>query len=323
MSGITNPHPSPNEEYTEYPLPIIVTGDRQSLEREATADAHQYDVGLESIQPGPEPERESRIRPSHRVRFRSLSLRRNEHPEDPSERPLLPPADVDVPYPGTITPPAPAHSRQGSGLSNSRTPDEFGESEKQDFAAPMDRSTSARERFRAAGHLLHEKTVRLTERLGRPPDHGEALNASYIPDDFDSGIPLEELQARRAKHDADRVRALENGEDLIEPPASAEAHRLVRQMTMVQDQLRKRKPQSAYQRSGQTTPEGFIKGFAQRRRSSGLSGGSGILSQLLKLQATQTGSSSRAESVITDDSDSETQVSSCLLYTSDAADEMD
>ncbi|CAG8213030.1 unnamed protein product [Penicillium salamii] len=319
MSGITNPHPSPNEEYTEYPLPIIVTADRQSLEREATADAHQYDIGLEGLEPGPEPvldpglpepERNSRMRPSHRVRFRSLSLRRNELAEDPSARPLLPPADVDVPLTGTITPPAPAHSRQGSGLSNMRTPEEYGETEKQDFAPSMDRTTSARERFRAAGHMLHEKTARLTERLGRPPDEGEALNASYIPDDFDSGIPLEELQARRAKHDADRARALENGEDLIEPPASAEAHRLVRSMTMVQDQLRKRKPQSAYQRSGQTTPEGLIKGFAQRRRSSGLSGGSGILSQLLKLQATQTGSSSRASSVITDDSDSETQVSS-------------
>lgn len=318
MSGITNPHPSPNEEYAEYPLPIIVTPDRHSLEREATADAQQYDVGLAAgvqagLQVDPEPERGSRIRPSHRVRFRSLSLRRNELPDDPSARPLLPPADVDVPLAGSITPPAPAHSRQGSGLSTAHSPDEFAQSEKHDFAPTMDRTTSTRERFRAAGHLLHQKTQRLTERLGRPPDEGEALNASYIPDDFDSGIPLEELQARRAKHDADRARALENGEDLIEPPASAEAHRLVRSMTMVQDQLRKRKPQSAYHRggqSGQTTPELLFKGFAQRRRSSGLSGGSGILSQLLKLQATQTGSSSRAESVITDDSDSETQVSS-------------
>lgn len=239
-----------------------------------------------------------------------MSLRRNDSRDDPSEIPLLPPADVGIPLSGTVTPPARALSRRGSGLANVRTPDEFSESEKHDFVPPMDRTTSARDRFRAAGHLLHQKTVRLTERLGRPVDEGEALNASYLPGDFENGLPLEELQSRRAKNDADRARALEDGEQVIEPPASAEAHRLVRSMTMVQDQLRKRKARGAYQRSGQTTPEGLIKGFAQRRRSSGLAGGSGILSQLLKLQATQTGSSSRAESVITDDSDSETQVSS-------------
>ncbi|KAJ5295454.1 hypothetical protein PENANT_c001G01151 [Penicillium antarcticum] len=307
MSGITNPHPSPNEEYAEYPLPIIELsnpGDRQSLEREATADAHHYDT----LEP---PERGIR---SPRVRFRSMSLRRNESRDvtEPSDlsRPLLPPADLsEVPLSGTITPPAPTHSRHGSGLANVRTSDE-NQSEKHDFATDIHRTTSAKDRFRAAGQLLRQKTARLTERLGRPPDEGEALNASYIPDDFDSGIPLEELQARRARHDADRARALENGEELHEPPASAEAHRLVRSMTMVQDQLRKRKPQSAYQRSGQTTPEGLIKDFAQRRRSSGFGGGSGILSQLLKLQASTTGGSSRPESVITDDSDSDTQVSS-------------
>jgi uncharacterized membrane protein YjjP (DUF1212 family) len=243
-----------------------------------------------------------------------MSLRRNESRgvTDASDlsRPLLPPADLsEVPLSGTITPPAPTHSRNGSGLANVRTPDEA-QSEKHDFATDMDRTSSAKNRFKAAGQLLRQKTVRLTERLGRPPDEGEALNASYIPDDFDTGIPLEELQARRARHDADRARALENGEELHEPPASAEAHRLVRSMTMVQDQLRKRKPRGAYQRSGQTTPEGLIKDFAQRRRSSGFGGGSGILSQLLKLQATTTGSYSRPESVITDDSDSDTQVSS-------------
>jgi uncharacterized membrane protein YjjP (DUF1212 family) len=308
MSGITNPHPSPSEEYAEFPLPLIELpnpGDRQSLEREPTANVQQYDTLEPSVDRG--------IRPP-RVRFRSMSLRRNESRDvtDASDlsRPLLPPADVDVPLSGTITPPAPTHSRHGSGLAYGRTPDELNQSEKHDFATDMGRTTSAKDRFRAAGQLLRQKTQRLTERLGRPTDEGEALNASYIPDDFDTGIPLEELQARRARHDADRARALENGEELHEPPASAEAHRLVRSMTMVQDQLRKRKPRGAYQRSGQTTPEGLIKDFAQRRRSSGFSGGSGILAQLLKLQATANGGSSRPESVITDDSDSDTQVSS-------------
>jgi uncharacterized membrane protein YjjP (DUF1212 family) len=129
-----------------------------------------------------------------------------------------------------------------------------------------------------------------------------------LPDDFEGGIPMQELQARRARQDADRLQAIESGETLIEPPPSAEAHRLVRSMNQVQEKL-KRKPQSAYQRSGTSTPEGVIRDFASRRRSSGLAGGSGILSQLLKLHASQT-QSSRPESVITDDSDSDTQVSS-------------
>ncbi|KAJ5374375.1 hypothetical protein N7517_006381 [Penicillium concentricum] len=315
MSGTANPHPSPNEEYaeyTEYPLPTTSNpSDRQSLEREATADANQYDHQYDAR---PEPPASRRDR-SHRVRFRSLSFRRNESASHPSSRPLLPPQDLgEVPLSGTITPPAPTHSRRGSGLAHVHTPDEFSESEKRDVLGhmnnPMDRTTSARDRFRATGQLLRQKTSRLTERLGRPPDEGEPLNASYIPDDLDSGIPLEELQARQARYHADREQALERGESFHEPPPSAEAHRLVRSMTTVQDQLRKRIPRGAYQRSGQTTPENLIKDYTQRRRSSGLAGGSGILSQLLKLQAAQSGSSSRPESVITDDSDSDTQVSS-------------
>ncbi|KAJ5473138.1 hypothetical protein N7475_002704 [Penicillium sp. IBT 31633x] len=320
MSGLTNPHPSPNEEYAEYPLPTTTDLDRQNSQPEVT-NANQesnqdvnrdvnHDVNQHSGRPDTPPESRSR---SHRVRFRSMSLRRNDSSgaSDPSSRPLLLPSDLhEVPLPGTITPPPPTHSRQGSGLANVHTPEQFAQSEKHDVGQDLHRVTSTRDRFKAAGHLLREKTQRLTERLGRPVDDGEALSSSYNPDDFDSGIPLEELQARRAQHEADRARALENGEDLIEPPASAEAHRLVRSMTMAQDQARKRKARPAYQRSGQTTPERLFKGFVQRRRSSGLAGGSGILSQLLKLQASQGGSSSRPESVITDDSDSETQVSS-------------
>ncbi|KAJ5206568.1 hypothetical protein N7472_003016 [Penicillium cf. griseofulvum] len=307
MSGITNPHPSPNEEYadyTEYPLrPSSNPSDRHSLEREATVDVDQYD----QYDTRPEPPASRRDR-SHRVRFRSMSIRRNQSASHPSSRPLLP-ADVsEVPLSGAITPPAPTHSRQGSGLANVHTHDEVSESEKHDVLGHLDRTTSARDRFKATGHRLRQKTSRLTERLGRSIDEGEPLNASFVPDDID--IPLEELQARRARYEADRDQALERGESFHEPPPSAEAHRLVRSMTVVQDQLRKRKPQSAYHRSGQTTPENLIKDFTQRRRSSGMGGGSGILSQLLKLQASQNGSSSRPESVITDDSDSDTQVSS-------------
>ncbi|KAJ5591450.1 uncharacterized protein N7459_001819 [Penicillium hispanicum] len=318
------PFPSPSEEYAEYPLaPPTNPSSRQSLERQDTADAHQYDAGLHEPEPEPvvQPQIEPRLR-SPRVRFHSISHSisnryRPDHADDrrvfsdqsdTSQYPLLPPAELnEVPLSGTVTPPAPAHSRHG--LAGGRHPDELYSaiSEKPD---QVERTSSARERFRAAGQLLRQKTVHLTERLGRPPDEGEPLNASYLPDDFEGGIPLEELQARRARHDADRLHAVESGEEPHEAPPSAEAHRLVRRMTQVQNNLRSRKPRGAYQRSGQTTPEGMLRDFAARRRSSGLAGGSGILSQLLKLHATQTGGSSRPESVITDDSDSETQVSS-------------
>lgn len=343
--SIHAPHPSPNEEYAEFPLPSIDTlspinpSSRQSLERETTADAHQYEAGL--ADPTPEPEtvplaaplvnaepEQSRIR-SPRVRFRSISRsisERYHHLQDGSHRvfsdqsdaahrPLLPPpADLtDVPLSGTVTPPAPTHSRH-KGLAGGRTPHhDYSpvDPEKHEYHDQNTESAHpARDRFRAAGQLLRQKTVRLTERLGRPPDEGEALSASILPDDL--GIPMEELQARRARRDADRLRMLEAGEEPHEPPPSAEAHRLVRSMTQVQDNLalRKRRPRRAYQRSGQTTPEGMLKDFARRRSSGGFAGGGGILSQLLKLHASQTASSSRPESVITDDSDSDTQVSS-------------
>ncbi|KAJ5992383.1 hypothetical protein N7451_008107 [Penicillium sp. IBT 35674x] len=325
MSDLTPfPHPSPAEEYSEFPFP---TSSRQSLEREPTADDNPY-IGLQAPTtpttpttpeaepqiPAPEldPEIEPRIR-SPRVRFRSLSRlsERYLHPSDShrvfseksdaSNDPLLPPAELrNVPLnSGTVTPPAPAHSRHGG-----RSPVDFSEKSEKEDPDSVERTSSARNRFRAAGQLIRQKTTKLTERLGRPSDDGEALNASLLPDDFDN-IPLEELQARRARRDADNLRSLEAGEEVTQPAPSAEAHRLVRSMTMVQDRL-KRKPRGAYQRSGQTTPEGLLRDYtaAARRRSSNFGGGgSGILSQLLKLQAVQTGSSSRPESVITDDSD--------------------
>ncbi|KAJ5988671.1 hypothetical protein N7481_003881 [Penicillium waksmanii] len=340
-SPIVGPHPSPTEEFDEIPFPTslpattlpspllspTLSPTRPSLQREDTADVHQYDAGLHDTQTPPT-QSTPPIR-SPRVRFRSISRsvserfhshghgrghsrdgsRRNSSDRsDPSQHLLPPPELSEVPS-GTVTPPVPAHS-YSRGLTGRRMPDEEGspaepaEEEKQSL---IERTASARERFRAAGQLLRQKTVRLTERLGRPPDEGEALNASYFPDDFDNGIPLEELQARRARHDADRLRSLESGVQPIEAAPTAEAHRLVRSMTQAQE--RKRRPRGAYQRSGQTTPEGVLRGFA-RRRSSGLAGGSGILSQLLKLQAVSTNGSSRPGSVITDDSDSDTQFSS-------------
>lgn len=313
---LSNPHPSPSEELDELPLPAITApanpSGRDILQREATADAQQYDAGLHE----PTPTVEHRGR-SPRVRFesirRSISERIHSHPSDTndaSRRPLLPAADLNEdPLPGTVTPPAPAYAR--SALATGGTPEEWNAADNEKRQRDnVERTGSWHDRFHAAGQLIRQKTHRWGERLGRPSDEGEALNASLLPDDLEGGIPLEELQARRARRDADRLHAIESGETLVETPPSAEAHRLVRSMTRVQDNLQRRRPRRAYQRSGQTTPEGAIRDFASRRRSSNFGGGSGILSQLLKLHASQTGSSSRPESVITDDSDSDTQVSS-------------
>lgn len=144
--SIHAPHPSPNEEYAEFPLPpvepisAITPSSRQNLEREPTAEAHQYETGLADPLPEPEPEpisqpladaepEQPRIR-SPRVRFRSISRsisERYHHLHDGSHRvfsdqsdalkhPLLPPpADLtDVPLSGTVTPPAPIHSRHAA-----------------------------------------------------------------------------------------------------------------------------------------------------------------------------------------------------------------
>lgn len=314
---LSNPHPSPGEELEELPLPVVTPptpnpSGRDILEREATADAQQYDAGLH--EPAPTADHHAR---SPRVRFesirRSISQRIHNHPSehrDASRRPLLPPADLsEVPLSGTVTPPAPAYPR--SALATGGTPEEWNaaDNEKRQHDE-VERTGSMRERFQAAGQLIRQKTQRWGERLGRPSDEGEALNAAFLPDDIEGGIPLEELRARRARRDADRLHAMESGETLVETPPSAEAHRLVRSMTRAQENLQRRKPRPAYQRSGQTTPEGASGDVASRRRSSNFGGGNGILSQLLKLHASQTGGSSRPESVITDDSDSDTQVSS-------------
>ncbi|KAE8394082.1 hypothetical protein BDV23DRAFT_147870 [Aspergillus alliaceus] len=174
--------------------------------------------------------------------------------------------------------------------------------ERSSFSSDVpDRSPSVGARLMAASKLFRQKTVRLGERLGRPQDGGEDLGASLLPDDLEGGIPYHQIQERRQP-------AHESPEDEKQDFApSAEAHRLVRRVTQSQNALRHRKPKSAYTRSGQTTPEGLGRPeswYSVRSRS--FSGG-GILSQLLKLQAGQTGST---ESVITDSSDSESQVSS-------------
>ncbi|KAE8374218.1 hypothetical protein BDV26DRAFT_48088 [Aspergillus bertholletiae] len=164
------------------------------------------------------------------------------------------------------------------------------------------RAPSVAARLMAASKLVRQKTVWLGEQLGRPQDGGEDLGASLLPDDLEGGVPYREIQERKQP----TIETPEEEKQDFTP--SAEAHRLVRRATELQNApLRQRKPKSAYTRSGQATPEGLSRPdswYSARSRS--FSGG-GILSQLLKLQAGQTGST---ESVITDSSDSESQASS-------------
>ncbi|KAI2788010.1 Pheromone-regulated membrane protein 10 [Penicillium oxalicum] len=331
---IQTPLPSPNEEYDEFPLyaehdtipsslhpPVIEHRviSHPFPQETSHADPVAEFAGEPETGPTPAPVTQPlatseaelpRIR-SPRVRFHSItrSLSDRYHHihdgnhrgpsdrSDPAQRPLLPsPADLsDTTLSGIVTHQlqlTPALQVLHAAVRHRRT-----------ISPQIQRSKHT------MSQLIRQKTTRLTERLGRPSDEGEALNASILPEDM--GIPLEEVQARRARRAADRLRMLEGGEEPHEPPPSAEAHRLVRSITQAQDNqaLRKRRPRGAYQRSGQSTPEGVLKGFAARRRSSGGFGGGGILAQLLKLQAVQS-ASSRPESVITDDSDSDAQLSS-------------
>ncbi|KAL4864434.1 hypothetical protein BDV12DRAFT_11764 [Aspergillus spectabilis] len=169
-----------------------------------------------------------------------------------------------------------------------------------DITTP-DRAISVRERFRHAGELIRKQTVFLGERLGRDTydDLGD-LGASLLPDDLEGGYPAVNAGGRdQEKAGFDDPHAVPP-----EPLPSAEAHRLVRSMT--QNHVRRRRPKSAYIRSGQSTPEG--PGRPDSWYGSGKFGGGGILAQLLKLQATQSGSSSAPVSDA--ESDNESQISS-------------
>lgn len=245
-----------------------------------------------------------------RVRFHSFSHGSRDRDRvvsdrsDISSRPLLPQEDsrdlTDVSLGERQeggnerdTIPLTEEEQQQHGLATNQT---NSDSEK----ASLGRSETAKERFKAAGEMLRQKTVKLSERLGRPLDEGEALGASLLPDDLEGG-----LDAIAEKHGEEEHKQPEEG---IPPAPSAEAHRLVRNVT--QAQARRRKPRPAYARSGQSTPEGTLSRpdswYGSRARGVG-----GILGQLLKLQATQgSATPNRGSMSVTDSSDSESQASS-------------
>ncbi|KAL4998941.1 hypothetical protein BDV10DRAFT_62701 [Aspergillus recurvatus] len=166
-------------------------------------------------------------------------------------------------------------------------------------ATTPDRNMSVRERFRHAGQLIRKKTVFLGERLGRDTyDDGGDLGASLLPDDMEGSFPP--LHHSRP-HDEEKAG---DPDAPTEPLPSAEAHRLVRSVT--QSHMRRRRPRSAYARSGASTPEGLR---PDSWYGSGRFGGGGILSQLLRLQAVQSSGSTSAP-VSDAESDTESPISS-------------
>ncbi|EAW12333.1 threonine/serine exporter family protein [Aspergillus clavatus NRRL 1] len=160
------------------------------------------------------------------------------------------------------------------------------------------RSRSAKERWKEASRLIRQKTMRLGERLGRPSDDGETLGTTFNPEELDWGMPLRRFDSEQ------RIGMGESTDDEGQPNPSAEAHRLVRRVTQNKI-VRHRKPKPAYQRSGQSTPERPSSWYGSSRPLS-FSGG-GILSQLLKLQASQ---NEKDTFSATDDSDNESVISS-------------
>lgn len=254
----------------------------------------------------------------HRVRFRSFSQHRDADNTETTERVYSNTSDSST---RTLLNSAPRSTDvtdmlkaerfddkditenlyDGSGYHSAQYPPSTPERISEDSTArertPI-RSKSVKQRWKEAGRLIRQKTVRLGERLGRPPDDGEALGASLLLEDLEGGTPLR-------RFDSEYRMAGDNTDDENRPNPSAEAHRLVRRITQ-HNNLRHRKPKPAYQRSGQSTPERPSSWYDSYRPLS-FSGGGGILSQLLKLQAAQNEKDGLSA---TDDSDDGSPMSS-------------
>ncbi|KAL4784988.1 hypothetical protein BJX76DRAFT_195234 [Aspergillus varians] len=190
----------------------------------------------------------------------------------------------------------PPHSRQGS--QNHDIPiHELGRP-KVDMTPP--RQASVRQRLRDAGELIRKRTVFLHDRFADENlDIGGDLGVSLLPDDLEGGLPPPHPSHR----DQEKAGLDDPNNVPSEPLASAEAHRLVRSVT----QMRRRRPRSAYTRSGQSTPEGGMR--PDSWYGSGKFGGGGILSHLLRLQASQA-AGNNSTSVSDAESETESPVSS-------------
>ncbi|GKZ66657.1 hypothetical protein AnigIFM50267_000525 [Aspergillus niger] len=161
---------------------------------------------------------------------------------------------------------------------------------------------SAKDRWKNASKLIRQKTVLLGERLGRPLDDVGDLGAAMLPDDLEGGYPPRRRGEEKEPLDP------HGRNDEAPPPPSAEAHRLVRSMTQ-HNMHQRRKPKSAYAKSGQETPDGLGRPDSWYGAGTpGGRGGGGILSQLLKLHAQQ--QANRDNMSMTDSSDNESVASS-------------
>ncbi|OJJ54585.1 hypothetical protein ASPSYDRAFT_160566 [Aspergillus sydowii CBS 593.65] len=221
----------------------------------------------------------------------------------PSPRQHLPLADLPIPRPRHNSP---LHTRNEP-LQRLLLPHHKPNSHPRDSTTRPRRphlSSSVRERFRHAGELIRQRTVLFGERLGRDTlDDGGDLGAALLPDDFDEALNHHHHN-QPSRQDEEKGGLEESA--AAQPLPSAEAHRLVRSVT--QNHVRRRRPRSAYARSGQTTPEGALR--PESWYGSGKFGGGGILAQLLRLQAAQGGSGTSSAPVSDAESDTESPVSS-------------
>ncbi|KAL4885756.1 hypothetical protein BJY04DRAFT_116810 [Aspergillus karnatakaensis] len=310
MSNTPEDHPS----YELLPSQHSRTGS-QDVDPSANGAPAPSDAAPADIAPGTHVQEPATVR-GNRVRFQSFT----EADDQPATRPAYFRNDSDYSVRSyhsmrdDLMAPGPYDFQNVSGSTiagtGSRTPPQ--QTATQDFAVSElgqpksevttpDRAISVRERFRHAGELIRKQTVFLGERLGRDryDDMGD-LGASLLPDDLEGAFP----STNPAGRDEEKAALDDPHASPPEPLPSAEAHRLVRSMTS--NHMRRRRPRSAYIRSGQSTPEG--PGRPDSWYGSGKFGGGGILAQLLKLQATQSGSSSAPVSDA--ESDNESQISS-------------
>ncbi|KAJ5550215.1 hypothetical protein N7535_001847 [Penicillium sp. DV-2018c] len=154
------------------------------------------------------------------------------------------------------------------------------EKEKQEAETAEHRSM--KEKWRAVAHNWRQKASELGDRLGRPQTEGDDLSsATYHPDWATGGaVPLSDMTDNKQKSDQEKQRQQRG--------TSTEAHRMVRDLTQDQSQKRRKGRGKPYPYAGTD--------FRRELNATGAgadlnyrTGGGGVLSQLLKLNAAQQG----------------------------------
>jgi uncharacterized membrane protein YjjP (DUF1212 family) len=155
------------------------------------------------------------------------------------------------------------------------------EKEEQEAAeTPEQRST--REKWRAVARNWRQKASEFGDRLGRPQTEGDDLSAGKYHPDWATGgaAPLSDMTDDKHKSAEEKQRQQKG--------TSSEAHRMVRDLTQDHSQKRRKGRGRPYPHAGTD--------FKQEDNETGTganlnyrSGGGGILSQLIKLNAAQQG----------------------------------